>query len=667
VRELNSSNDNKAILQVNSSINDLPSFSMRQLIESNIIKFGFDPSHVTNIVNDSVISPYEATTGIGMKDSKLESHSTITHFFRKILESNSNFSTTSVDSPEDTKILVIEPTFSDQTEIRSIISVASEKIFDGNGNSLPTFFKFELLNSAGIAIQTIQEPVDVLKLLEVYYTPKLPPIVHFGSFDTTNKATIRVKQVDPLGSSVKVFRKNLEYSTNGISEYQFVAEYALPPKSGFITIPVEVSPHYTTIYRVIPTGRQGSVSPEFTNIVINPKKVIKRRKYVAMTTRIISTGISIDVSDVPVDAVSLMILKKDSTIKSDWSVVGNSVVQINTIADASTYSIVDTALRKGHVYQYVCRLVYKNGDNFDAGNACVEFYPLVENLVDTQISDVNVSYEIDNFDVTFNLKSIIEQTDLDSIKNLLESQGMLEFFSSDILTERDKLQNLVAHSIDRVDLTDGIRETFGVVTDSNFSDSTLRKINSVSPLQAGHKYRYEVSALLRSPETLFDNFKKTAIDSETKKQYSYYPAKFQHPITLTHGNIVTSQTLAAHYPKTKFSFGNVGNVSTIDVSFANDSVSISDSSAEEFDRVTNLVKWNVNGPATLIDHFLILKEFLGQREIVGKTHALNDTLTFNFYHLLSSSEIGEFNYVIVPVFKNYALGQESKTNTVSVE
>jgi hypothetical protein len=67
VRELNSSNDNKAILQVNSSINDLPSFSMRQLIESNIIKFGFDPSHVTNIVNDSVISPYEATTGIRTK------------------------------------------------------------------------------------------------------------------------------------------------------------------------------------------------------------------------------------------------------------------------------------------------------------------------------------------------------------------------------------------------------------------------------------------------------------------------------------------------------------------------------------------------------------------------------------------------------------------------
>jgi hypothetical protein len=162
-------------------------------------------------------------------------------------------------------------------------------------------------------------------------------------------------------------------------------------------------------------------------------------------------------------------------------------------------------------------------------------------------------------------------------------------------------------------------------------------------------------------------FVKNAVDPTTKKKYTYYPAKFHHPITLTIGNITSPQTLIAHYPKSQFSFGNVGNLASVDVSFANDSVYITESSSEAFDRKTNVIRWSINGSPETIDHFIIMKEFLGQRTVIGKSHAINDTTTFRFFHELSTSDIGEFVYIIVPVFANYAVGQESKTNTVKVE
>lgn len=666
VRDLNSENDNRAILQVNREPDDEEA-PLRQLIQLNIIKSGFDPSHVSDMIDDGMLSPLESTTGVSEKLGKLKAHLATTRFFKRMVQPPTTIPIHTVAAPEDTNVLTLEPVFSDESEVVSQVVVPSDKIRDGSGNILPVFFKFELLNPGGVSIQTVQEPVNVLRFLEAFYMPKVPPVVHFGAFDTTSKATIRVKQLDPKGVAVKVFRKNFEYSVNNISEYQFVAEYDIPSNSGFVTIPVDVSPSFSTIYRVVSVGKQDAVGAEFTNVVINPKKVVRRRKYVAMTTRVVASGLSIDVTDVPVEVVSFVLLRKDSTVKSSFTVVGDDVIQVVAENDAATYSVVDTGVKNGHVYEYVCRLIYKNGDTFDAGRVCIEYQSLVENLVDTKVENLLVSHEIDNFGVTFDIASTVTESNLDSVKRLLEAQGLSELFQDDLFAERDKLQSLIAHNIDRVDLTEGVRETFGVFTEKTFSDSKFRNINSVLPLKAGHKYRYEVTALLRAPETLFDEFTKTATDKTTKKQYTFRPAKFHHPIALTLGNITTAQTLLANYAKSQFSFGSVGNLTTVEVSFANDTVYITESSVEPFDKKINLVRWSINGLAQSVDHFLVMKEFLGQRTVVGKAHAVNDPTTFRFFHELSSADIGELVYIIVPVFSNYVVGQESKTNSLKVE
>lgn len=667
VNELNTQNDVKPILQVNRSPDDDDETTpIKHLIQKSILEHGFDPSHASNIVDDRVLTPRESVKGIFLKSTQMNDWNVTTRFFRKMTKPVKFVANETSVSSHDTNVLSLETTFTDDVTITSEITLPSDKIKDANGNFRPLFFSFDLLNSGGISTQTLREPVDVLKYLEAFYTPRTPPIVKFAKFDATGRANIQIKQTDSRATAVRVYRKDFSYTNNDPGVYQLVSEQEIACDGSFQNVSVEASPSFTTIYRVISVGKNEALSPEFTNVVVNPTKIIKRRTYVAMTSRVVTNGVNIDVTDVPLDVVSFLIYRKDRTVRGKFEAVGNEVIQVTPENETAVYTVTDTSVKKYHVYEYICRLYYKNGTTFDAGRVFIDYEPLVENLVDTKIEDIKVSYDIDNYNVTFKLTTVVNESDADSIKALLERQGLRELFDDDLLKERDKLQKLIAHQVYRVDLTDGTKENFGVITDEFFSDVRFRLINSVRPLQAGHAYRYEVVALLRAPETMFDEFVKTAVDATTKKKYTFKPSKFLHPITLKFGNITSSQTLSEHYPQAQLSFGSVGNIATAEVSFATDVVTVTNVSADAFDSTTHLIKWSIVGDPRQIDHFVVMKEFLGQRHIIGKCHAVNETTSFRFFYQLTDADLGEIEYIITPILDNYSVGSEFRTNRVTI-
>lgn len=668
VRELNSQNDAKPYLQVNklhSEAQETTSFS--HLAQQGIMKHGFDPSHVARIVDSEILTPRESLTGVFLKSTMLNQWESKSRYFKKLTRPPAASPVNTEDVTEESSVMVIESVFSDEVEIVSQITLPIHKLSDAHNNFKPAFFKFELLNQSQVTIQTVQENVDILQHIEAFYAPRVAPIVEFARFETGGKANIQIKQMDPRAIAVRVYRKDFTYVSNNANNYQLVTEHDIEYGAGFETISVDVSQSYSTIYRVIPVGKNGTMGSEFTNIVINPTKVPRRRTYVSLTTRVVNNGVSIDVTDVPFDVVSFIIMRRDDTIRGAFEVIGDDVIQVSTANATQTYSVIDTNLKQNHVYEYICRMIYRNGSTFDAGRAFIEYERLVENLVDTRIENVISELNIDNFNVTFKIKSILNESNIDAIKKLLERQGLSDFFTADIHLEREKLQKLIAHQVYRVNLTEGIKENFGIFTDEEFSDSRLRLINSVAPLKSGNTYRYEVIALLRASETMFDDFVKTSVDSTTKKSYTWKPSKFLHPITLRNGNITSPQTLTEKYPQEQFGFGSVGNIATAEVTFSKDLVFVTNANAEMFDTKTIVVRWAITGNSDQVDHFIIMKETQGQRTIVGKSHAVNDTSTFRFLHLLSTADIGEIEYIVTPVFDTYDVGAETKTNKVVIE
>ena len=667
--DLKQANDPQSVLQVNlSDIEEKEQLSIKYLIQNSILN-GIDPSTVYEI-RDQILTSHESVNGTWSNTAKYYfqniSNEDIAKYFRIVTTPTTKINTVSTQNISENKnILTYETVVSDESKISTTMTLLSELIKEKSGIYKQLFIKFELLNSSGVVIQTVQKEINLLKHIEIFNTPRRAPNVNFAKLESATKANLLIKQQDKTAKTVRVYRKNFSYILNDNSGYKFVSEYPIGKETGVLTIPVEIASQNSTIYRVIPVGPHGVVSSEFTNVVIPPKIANNRLSFVSLTAKIVENGISIEIREIPTGVVAFQILRKDKTLfEKSFSIVGSETIQVNQLDSSITYAVSDTNVKKEHCYEYQCKLIFRNGDSVISGYTILEYFPFQDNVIETKIENLQIVYETNNLDVKFKISSVINETDLDVVKTLLEKQNLLNFFSDEILNGREKLQNLIAFQVFRVNLTSGQREDFGVLTSDEFSDLKFRNLNNVQPLRVSNKYRYEVIALLRSPETMIENYVKSTKDPTTQKPYVYKPYKFLHPITLTKGNITTPRSLKSHYPKHQMSFGIVGNVVSVDVEFTTETTFIIDATAEEFTKNINVVKWRINGSSYDVDHFLISIESTGQRKIIGKAHAFFDVKNFHFIHEVSQQDIGEVFYVITPVFSNYEIGSEVKTNNV---
>lgn len=669
--------EHHAILQTNR--NNLPNndvqSTVRQSIRSMIMKKGVDPSRITDLKNDRVSSgknlrgtyvPPTRNTGYRWGDD--ENSDVVRQTFTQMMPGTTTKLTTTEEIPAHHLIQTIQTVSIDKIDVPVKFIIPSSKLSNARGAISVVFVKLDVMNRCGVIVDTIEKELDIAFHLRLFNTPKLAPIVKFARYESLSKGTLQVFQQDPTATAVRVYRKYMYHVSNVIDDYVLVGEFSVAKGAGFANIPIDLSRKDTSIYRVVPVSSEGIVGFEYSNIVINPPGGNKNKfRYVSLTSKIVSNGVSLEIRDIPAEVVGFKVLRKDKTLFDDsYSVVGDIVTYVDRSKDDQIYSVVDNQAKNDHTYEYVAELVYRNGSTDLSGYAIVEYSPLAENLVDTRIVDLTTSSDPIKPDVSFNIESKLTDGNLDSIKNLLEKQGLSQFYAANILKERDKLKQIIAHHVTRVNLTLGIRENFGVVTTGAFTDSELGKINSVSPLQQGYRYRYDVSTLLRTPETLFETFEKTATDPITKKSYTFNPSKFFHPITMKKGNILDRETQLARYAKEDMSFGNVGDLVTAEVSFANEIVTVTDVRALKYDRYHVLLKWTLNGSAKLIEHFIVVLEENNMQVPIGKVQTNEEKRQYEFIHILPIDEVGNYTYTIIPVFSDYTMGAEKKSNKVII-
>jgi hypothetical protein len=665
------------ILQTNR--NTLPDIdyqsTVKQSIKSMLLKKSVDPSSVVNLSKDRVSAianlrgvyiPPDRPTGYRWGDDG--NADVVRQTFTQMVPNTTLKVTTSSAITTEKLIQVIETVPLDKIKVPVTVTISSEKMSSSRGAISTFFVRLDVVNKCGVIVDSIEQEIDVAFHLRMFNTPKIPPEVKFARYDTFSKGTLQIFQQDPKATSVRVYKKFVSHVSTELDDYVLVGEFSVAKGAGFASVPIDISRKDTSVYRVIPVSSDGIPGYEFTNIIINPPggNNIKYR-YVSLTSKIVENGIALDVRELPPDVVAFRILRKNKTIfESTPTTVGDDVIYVDRSQDDQVYTIVDNQVKSDNAYEYTVDLIYRNGTSDNAGYALVEYLPLVENLVDTRIVDLQTSTDPINPDVTFRIESKLVDSNLDVVKNLLEKQGMSQYFFDNILNERDKLKKLIAHQVTRVNLTTGQRESFGVVTSEFFTDSELGKINSVQPLKSGYRYRYDVNTLLRAPETLFESIDKSAVDPVTKKPYSYKPSKFFHPITLKKGNILEREAQLSRYAKDDMSFGNVGDLVSTEVSFAQEQLTLTDVRAFKYDRHHVLLQWTVDGASNLIENFIIVLEENGMSVPIGKVHAIDEKRKYEFIHTLSSNDVGNYVYNIVPVFSNYSMGSEVKSNAVVV-
>lgn len=649
--------------------------TVKQSMKSMMLKKGIDPSRVVDISKDR-ISAQSNVRGTyvppirraGYRWGDTDEGDIVRQTYTQMLPSTTTKVTTTQDMTSEKLVQVVDTIPHDQIEVPVRLLVSSKSLSSSKGSISTIFVRLDVMNRCGIVIDTIEKELDIAFHLRLFSTPKIAPEVKFSRFEALSKGSLQIFQQDPIATSVRVYRKFMSHVSNEIDEYILVGEFSVAKGAGFATVPIDISRKDTSVYRVVPVSSEGIFGFEFTNIVINPSGGNKIKfRYVSLASKIVENGVAIEIRDLPADVVGFRILRKNkTTFERNPTTVGDDVLYVDRTKDEQVYTVVDTLAKEDNVYEYVAELVYQNGSLELSGYIIVEFLPLVENLVDTRILDLKTSADPIKPDVSFTIDSKLTDGNMDAVKSLLEKQGMSDFFSDNVAAEKDKLKKLIAHQVSRVNLTTGQRENFGVITVSQFTDSQFGKINSVAPLKQGYRYRYEINTLLRAPETLFESLEKTTIDPVTKKPYTFKPSKFFHPITMKKGNILERSAQLAHYAKDDMSFGNVGDLVSTEVSFAQDLTEISDAKAVKYDKHHVLLQWTLKGTSKLIENFIVILEENGMQVPIGKVHAVEQKRQYEYIHSLNLNEVGNYVYKIIPIFSNYSMGSEVKSNAVMV-
>lgn len=541
------------------------------------------------------------------------------------------------------------------------------------------FVTFELRNSGGIVVEKIERRVTHGKNIKVIQTPVIPPSVVAAPVSIVGRNVINIRQMDPNAVAVRMYRK-IVFPTVRLEDlgYDFVEEILLSSGQGSHSITDYTNNVNNVIYRFIAVGPQGQPSAEFSNIIspavrIGSLKKAERPIFAGLIASVVKDGIRIQLVNISPGPIAIKVVRRDRTkheIKnSDFQIVRHETTDKEVVlidGENLPGTFLDKNLLAGHLYEYCCILIYENGDEVLAtGCDFIEYIPFSEGVAVTKASTPRVVNREGGVDVTFLISTRLLDKDLDIVKKLLEKQGLADLWQDELKNEKNALKELIAHQIRRVDLTTGKSEYFQTFTGDNFSDADNRAQSSVSPLIPGHRYRYYISALLRTPETLFED-NAIVVTNKAGVEISILPLKFKHPIALNQGTIVTPASLKTNHSKDPFEFGNIGNIKTVDVTLENLKPQLTRPRAIRFNNFTNIVRWEILGEKSLIDHFIILLDRNGQEEVVGKAHPIFDADFIEFVDKLDQKEIGSMRYRIIPVLTSYEHGSPIITNEVIV-
>jgi hypothetical protein len=536
------------------------------------------------------------------------------------------------------------------------------------------FMVFQLKNRFGVTQQTLTKKIPHSRNVASLEIPVDPPEVTALQAGQIGKTALDIRQKDVNATAVKIYRRPFNKTQPALdATYDFVGTVDIDDKDGLQRVEDVFASTSPIIYRVVPVNSSGMLGADFGSVVVQQQrgnvakrsKFLKRPHFISISHAFQENSIVITLRDFPPEPIALRLLRKDRTIKEQE----NTQIGDVTLTDRDTNAPLffeDTTVKEDRIYEYNVEFFYKDGaTEFAATNLIVEYCPVVSNIVQLEISEPIVDETGDELDVQFTIEKDVIKTEGDLIKTFLQEQGLLSEFQDQVIANRDTLQELFAVRVTRTNVSTGELEDFGIIQSPKFSDRKFGRVKAVKPLDPGFDYRYNITAHARDAETLFKTLQKT-VEPRLNVSYTFKPFEFRHPITLSRGNLVTATSLKRNHSKTTFTFGRVVDVKVVDVSLADVLPSLYDGKANIFGEDSVLVQWKVQGNVNKIDHFIVTLESLGIRTIIGKSHNITNSNSFQLVDKLTNKECGELKYVITPVFYDFSHGSELLTNQVVI-
>ena len=541
---------------------------------------------------------------------------------------------------------------------------------------------FETIDSSGRTTQLTPMFIRHSYLNNIKNTPFIPPKV--DSFLVSGKPTLRIKQMDPVGTNVIIYKKTLlRNEVNTSSGYSYVANVPVLYGSGFVTFTDQTSiGSNPVLYRVLAATGNNAIDQGFASTIVesNQKNIangndISRLPYYcniySKLNRESNGTLNVYVSDVPPQVVAIDLLRKDLSMRSNDYTTVESNRRISNSNTSIPYIFTDMGLVNGRDYAYSVSFTFSNGIKKTSSKKHVMRYlNVTQNIVDTIISPPIVQPTDNNgYDVKFTITKNYIKEYQNKFQKMLFDQGYESSFINDIIANKSRLGYVLATTVFRTNKSTSEVEYFGVVDSNNFSDASVGGPLGIKPVVPGNKYEYTILTYGRLPESINDTAKQTLVNAATGQSYTYAPAKWSHPIVLNNGILPwqnnpqnTNDAFLQYFASNPFSFGDILDIDTVEVSVPDMSPTLSNAKATYLTENVVGLEWKVNGNKDKIDHYIISLQVNGQSKIISSVHNFFPNSTCYFFDQLTDGECGNLIYYITA---KYFDGEEGTTITTN--
>ncbi len=515
------------------------------------------------------------------------------------------------------------------------------------------------------------------KIVEIYHDKEVehflhcpePPIVKILE-STMSRTSFHLTKTDTTLKSVRVVRviKNPNM-TNPITESRSMINFGNDQEIVYEDDVDNIFPNLV-IYRFIVVNNDDSLG-EFTSVVLdqNIKISDKKKEDTAKTPITIRALNKRDYVDVSVDILtndvySIRLLRQDCSLTGDFSdtiakVSGEDQTYetfVNNERTTLQYKDYNTA--PGRHYRYFCAYRLGSGMSAAISRECLSdedenivrriesddlpFTPTISNPTISQIEDGTPS-------VLFDLESTETKNGFNVLFESLRIAGVSSQFLQDLQNDRQKIKQVSAFLIERIDKRTGKRESFGIYSPGKFEDSNLeRRKKNVSDPVPGRKYEYVFKMCIRPPES----FLLTALVGFTASQdlsgvtTQKLAARFQGSLS-SRGILPSDSHLRNDVSiEENFSSGQTGVEISKIVSFPK-----SDPVIKNFRIMSkknyNILSWSLSGNLSNIGYCLIYCNYNGRDELLGAVSATGFGAGFKYKDDRYTSEVGYKKYKIV--------------------
>lgn len=506
-----------------------------------------------------------------------------------------------------------------------------------------------------VVVETVQKSFDMKYYYDIFMEDMKPLSV--GISKRNQETFLQIKNQNGSACNAIIYAKSINDFNK--SSFKQIATTTLGSKNEISTVKI-IDSDRDAIYRIVCSSiKTKQSSLDFTDVVIkNQRKISNNNVVVIPFLNKGKINLSIINNSYDFNIVACKILYRNATKKESKYTIA-SILPFTQGTNEYDHSI-SASLIPYNIYEITTKLIFENGiEVYSTNSNFVEFIPY-NGSVYLNISGVSSSAN----DIAFNLNAQILEDQIQQISTMI-SQVSATYNIEEYQTRQASFDKFIAYQIYRYDFADGTCSDLGIIPNaSSFSDSDQSLKMGAKKATSGEKYKYIIYPLVRDPETITET-KKEFIDVETKKRYTSNLRKSRHPVALIKGSVLSKHKLDSD-SKRDMSYGILGQSYSLDLTAGttNQLTLINNFSANLISDKKVILTWNVSGRLSAFDHILIFKDEGGVRTIIGKTHCFEDKFTFTYN--LTKQDIGNIQFVLVPIHQDYSSGRSVISNYVLI-